>query len=63
MVKVTLSADGAIYFAEISLFLVNLSSLIVGFKSSQQMTYVMTIVHSTELASQIILFILSLAQA
>ena len=39
MLKVTLLKDGAIYFGEISLFPVNRSSLIAGFKSSPQITY------------------------
>ena len=49
MLKVTLSKNGAIYFGEISLFLVNPSSIIDGFKSSQQISYIITIEHNPEL--------------
>ena len=54
--------DGVIYFGELSLFHVNLSSLIAGSKSNKQITYLMTIEHNPELESQLFLLILSLAQ-
>ena len=62
MLKVTLSKDGAIYFGEISLFLVNPSSLIAGFKSSPQITYLITIEHNPELESLLISLILLLSR-
>ena len=64
MLKVTFSADGVIYmyFGEISLCHVNLRWLIAGFNSSQQITYVMTMEHNTELELQFNFALLSPAQ-